>query len=128
MNLNDLNIGQPVLVLKDKRDSLDIKVDKDRRRTLGFAHYEGYFPWAVMFHDEKGWQPGIFMYEDYISGELCTLEDVPMRDLFHTAIENGNQRYALPVYRHRFIVGKYNVRRTRLWEHEIDFQIINIAE
>jgi len=116
-----LDIGQQIIIIRDKRDPIDIIEMRygcrvDLRQKIG--RYEGYFPWAVMYNNGKEWLPGIWSWEDYVSGEAVTQEDVPMNTLYPTILEEGKY-FALPVYRHRFIAG-----RTKLWEHEIDYQVI----
>lgn len=119
MTQMQLDINQPVLILRDKRDPLDIEPHQKRYIVFKIARYEGYFPWAIRFNNGKEWLPGIFDYEEFVSGEMVTINDVPMNTLYSTDKED-DKPFAFPVYRHRFLLGK-----TKLWEHEIEFQIIS---
>ena len=115
-----MNLNQPVVITKDKRDPED---REGRNIETLTARYEGYFPWAVMFNNGKRWLPGIFDYEEYISGEMVTLDERQMRHLYPTIIRVEGAPFALPVYRNRFVIGTHFI--IKVWEHEIEYQIIN---
>ena len=119
--MSELTINQQVVITKDKRNPDDIEYSRYRKHMLNMciARYEGEFPWAVRFHNGREWTPGIYDWEEFISGELCNINDVPMKSMYGVkddGVPNGAP-FAYPVYKRRFACG-----RTKLWEHEIDFQ------
>lgn len=113
-----MDINQPIVVIKDKRDPIDLRCEHEHNVTMKIGYYEGRFPWAVAFYDGKEWIEGIYDYGEYESGEMVTIENVPMKSLYSLEHKRG-ERFALPIYRHRFVVGK-----SKVWEHEIDYQVI----
>lgn len=125
--MTELAINQQVIIIKDKRNPDDIEYSKYGKYMLDkcIARYEGEFPWAVKFYNGTEWTPGIYDWEEFISGELCNINDVPMKSIY-TYIKEENDGipsgipFAYPVYKRRFACG-----RTKLWENEIEYKVID---